>query len=558
MGRLHFIAISLLLAACPSKPNKADEPSPKDPAAADAAPVATEVAIGSECTSKVMFGPGTCGEGRACMPAPGGYCSAPCSFEDCPSNSRCASGPRAGDLCMASCETDADCRAKMGYGCDPGWKVCTLPGLLGPIPPSCPDIAAPARASWSTPVQISTSKGPGKYNFEPAAALTNDGAIATLYITNGVRTTATKSPFPNVLAASVVAADGSVSSDLKFTSANENHFDPWVARDRTGLIHAVWLGFDGGMAPEKNMKIGYSTTMDGVTWSAARSAHWVEDCPEGVDGCMDKPMIAIGPRHDSRKKDAIYVAYYSNPGGGMMLTRSIDGGKSFEKSVRVADAAYGDMEVDSRGVIHIVYAHSSPKEFTSREGRIKYQTSKDGGKTFAAAVDVSAPDEGIPFYFSNPQIAPDPARKRISVVYPTGDETGKWHIMFATSRDSGKTWKRVKANDDAPCANHMTPTAVLDAKTGAVHAAWLENRGGAGRVVATVCDAKKTTCSANEQVSSTDFAAYSFARHSPKWIGEYFSLVPDAKRKKLHAVWTQPVDEDGRAVARVFWASRDL
>lgn len=559
------LALALALALACSSSERKEPVAPPAPIQTPPPPVETPApapvvlaAVGDACETETMFGQGTCAEGQNCVPFPGGYCTQACAFEDCPSGSVCTESPRAGDACLVTCSSDDDCRAQQGYLCDPDWKACVVPGFLTPKPPSCPSIAAPAKKSWSPAVQISTPAGPGKYHFEPAAGLTPDGSIAALYITNGIRTTATKSPFPNVLATSVVKADGSVVADMPLASSSENHFDPWIARDRSGLLHAVWLGFDGGMAPEKNMRIGYATTRDGITWSEPRAAHRPEDCPNAAPGCFDKPMIAIGPRHDKRRQDAIYVFYFSGARGGLVVTRSIDGGETFAASVLIDEAAYADAEVDSKGHVHVVYAASRSRQLSSPDGQVRYRSSADGGATFTEPVEVSATDQSIPFYFSNPQVIPDPRRKRVSVVYPAGDASGKWDIFLATTTDEGKTWRRTVVNDDESCASHMIPTGVLEPRTGDVHLAWAENRGGVGRIVAAVCNPRKLGCAANEQVSDADFAAYSFVRHGPRWLGEYFSVIPDPAGKKLHAVWTQPVDEDGRAVARIFYAARPL
>ena len=114
-----------------------------------------------------------------------------------------------------------------------------------------------------------------------------------------------------------------------------------------------------------------------------------------------------------------------------------------------------------------------------------------------------------------------------------------------------------KLNDDAPCANHMTPLLAVDGK-GRVHSAWLENRGGSGRVVSVECEPGATRCGPNIQVSDQPFADYALVRHSPRWLGEYHAIVVDDQRSVLHLVWTQTVDEDGKPRGRIFTAQRPL
>ena len=59
-------------------------------------------------------------------------------------------------------------------------------------------------------------------------------------------------------------------------------------------------------------------------------------------------------------------------------------------------------------------------------------------------------------------------------------------------------------------------------------------------------------------INDVPFAALSTERHGAKWIGEYESLIVDDKRRILHAVWTEPVDEGGKAIARIFHATAKL
>ncbi|MET0595200.1 MAG: sialidase family protein, partial [Polyangiaceae bacterium] len=131
-------------------------------------------------------------------------------------------------------------------------------------------------------------------------------------------------------------------------------------------------------------------------------------------------------------------------------------------------------------------------------------------------------------------------------------------IVLATSRDGGASWHRTRVNDDAPCANHMTPSAALDPRTGRVHVIWLENRTGKGGVAYASCEPGGERCSPNESVSDEPFASYGFVRHSPRWLSEYGSLLIDAKRSVMHAVWTQTVETPKGAMARIAYARAAL
>jgi hypothetical protein len=63
----------------------------------------------------------------------GGYCmSAGCTACD----GACV-GTARGELCMAACTRDADCRANEGYVCDPAWKACVMPNATALVPRTC-------------------------------------------------------------------------------------------------------------------------------------------------------------------------------------------------------------------------------------------------------------------------------------------------------------------------------------------------------------------------------------------------------------------------------------
>jgi len=562
-ARRAGLLIMLLAAACSSAPGGA--PGPNAPGGATSggpgtpgsgASSAPARPLGEACTAPQPFTEGDCGKGMRCLAQPGGYCASLCGLEG-PCSGVCAESAGAGDICLKGCSADKDCRE--GYLCDPTWKACTVPGFLAPKAPVCQG-APLARKRFGRPVQLSTAKSPGRYTLEPSAAVARDGSLVAAYLTYGKRDD------PNPLGVSSLSVFGAVNGDRVLTSERPRHFDPWMASDRTGKLHLVWLGHDGG-TPDKRVQIGYANSDDGKTWSKPIAAHHAAaDCPGEAPGCMNKPMIAVGPDPQDPKKDAIYVAYFSEVAGALKMTRSSDGGQTFAPSVPVGAGAYGDIEVSADGVVHAVFLSVAespggigrPDRFGDRRHVVLYAASTDGGKTFSKPQQVSVPGEPVPFYFSNPQVAYDVKRKLLYVVYPTGTPDGRWDILLATSKDGGAKWSHVKVNDDAPCANHRVPNVAVSPRSGKVHVLWTENRSGKGQVIYAQCRSGGASCAPNEAVHDAPFASYSLSRFTPSWIGEYGSLVVDERRRKLHAVYTATVDEGGLPVARIFAASAPL
>lgn len=427
-----------------------------------------------------------------------------------------------------------------------GYKVWS--SMKGPPPPQCAGAPLPRKA-FEAPRQLSSAQTPGArlYDIEPSAALLPDGAVAVVYNARDSLLDGTSG-----LVVGRVSLEGEVALAAYPTDRAEA-FDAWMTAAPDGKVRIAWLAHDGGR-PERNAKVGYAESADGLRYSAPAVGHAPGDCPEGTRGCLDKPMIAADGK-------SVYVAYYSDPGGGLKVTRGDLTAPAFKESVLAGEGAYSDVSVAPSGALHIVFIDflaGDVNRFGDRNLRVAYTRSEDGGKSFSPVVRVSGEDEPVPFYFSNPQVSVDEQRGFLYVAYPTGTPDGRWEIMLATSTDGGKTWSRVKVNDDAPCASHMTPHTALDPRTGTLHVTWLENRTGTGGLAYAACEPGGKRCSANEAVSDAPFASYSYERHLKAWLSEYGELVVDAERRWLHAVWTQPVLEGGAAVSRIFYARARL
>jgi hypothetical protein len=248
---------------------------------------------------------------------------------------------------------------------------------------------------------------------------------------------------------------------------------------------------------------------------------------------------------------------YSGADAGLRVRASSDGGKTFGKPVTALAGIYGNAAVGADGRLHVVTSNGGPMgAFGSAQQKIEYTVSADGGATFAKAITVSGRDEMLPFFFSNPSIAVDDRRRIIYVAYARGGRDAKWDIALAASKDGGKTWVRASIGDG--CAIHMVPNLALDPTTGTLHVAYYDSQGAAGRFVHATCGAGLVACTPWGAINSQPFAALSTERHGSKWLGEYESLLVDDKRRILHATWTQPVTENGAAVAHVFHATAKL
>jgi hypothetical protein len=187
--RLAFVFI-VVAAACSSgrntpQPARLAVPQTRVlPPVVDAMPATPQpVGLGGACTREPAPGT-TCTEGTFCLPnSPGGYCTAPCGVVGGPCAGACVETSKAGEVCMKSCSSDADCRANEGYVCDPQWKACTVPNFVAIIPKQCPAAhGEPARdTSFAASEPWSSASSPGVYQFEPTGALADDGGLVAVY-----------------------------------------------------------------------------------------------------------------------------------------------------------------------------------------------------------------------------------------------------------------------------------------------------------------------------------------------------------------------------------------
>lgn len=488
---------------------------------------------------------------------PGGYCASPCGVTGRECEGACVATAHAGEVCAAHCGNDNDCRVGEGYLCDLQWHACIVPGFAAIVPiPNCPATVTGARDLAFGPAEPwSTANAPGVFQVGPSAVLTEDGGVTAWFMARSANREG------NALATARLEPNNALTIDLPFKSQRANHEDPWLARDRKGVLYAVWLGFD---THELGQEIGLARSVDrGATWSSPIAVHAPTDCSEGERDCLGKPMIAVGPRRGGAgaarsNSDAVYVMYGAGR-TGLHVRASVDGGATFGPPVTALAGDYGTSIVGADGKLHVVTINgSSLGSFGSAMQQVEYAGSTDGGTTFTSPVVVSGGDEVLPYYFANPAIAVDPKRKQIYIVYVRGGRDARWDLVLASSKDGGATWTRTKVAGDG-CAIHMVPTVALDDKTGELHVVYYDNEGGAGRFAHTACtpSPRGMKCAQRGAINSAPFAL-STVRHGASWLGDYESLVVDTKRRALHAVWTQPVLDDGKLVSRIFHARAAL
>ena len=477
---------------------------------------------------------------------PGGYCTAYCQPESCPSGSTCVDLQHGGEACLKRCRRDADCRAPEGYRCDASVHVCAPEDTLAPVVPAC-HAARPPRGRFSLAQQITDEHAPGRWQNDVSAAIDEAGDVVMTYVAIERLGSGKSLPLP----VSILHPDGRVEHHV-IPTPRRQHTDQMITNGRDGTVYLTWLGWDGDGMPEQHMQIGLTHTRDGVHWSTPIDVHLPADCAGDAPGCVDKANIATGPLPHSNQ-EAVYVAYgHGTDVFNPRVVRSVDGGAHFSA---VADAPIGtiaqDLFVDGGGRVWIAGPHAWNFGHAGTSDSVRWSVSDAAATSFSAPHEIQ-PSVGVPLLNASSKILVDRKRGFVYLVYAVGHD-GVYDIMLATSHDEGSHFSYAKVNDDKTCGAHILPRAVLDDVTGTVHVVWVENRDGRGGVAYAACDAGGARCGANESVSSTPFAAMKLSAYGASFVGDWTGLVLDRQRR-LHAVWTQPVPEHDGLHDRIFHA----
>jgi len=202
-----------------------------------------------------------------------------------------------------------------------------------------------------------------------------------------------------------------------------------IAVDASGNINVAWLDSSPGPLAAA---VFYSRSSDGgLTFSTPLTIS------HSGSGAFN-PGIAAGPNGN------VYIIWIErSPGSssiGVFFSRSIDGGTTFSAPQAIsnagADARLGQMIVDARGNIHVLWTDNSPGNYAGF-----FSHSSDGGATFSAPLNLSN-DTTVSSFNPNAQIAGD-SSGAINVVWTEngGPFTAPFaSLLFSRSVDGGNTF----------------------------------------------------------------------------------------------------------------------
>jgi len=269
---------------------------------------------------------------------------------------------------------------------------------------------------------------------------------------------------------------------------------------------------------------------------------------------IDKVYIGVDPA-----TNVLYLAGNApNPegGGGIFVTKSVDGGASFSGLIPVTTAktsGFGPVPVVvPDGELYLAWTKFPPPGSTNTT---YFNRSLDGGRTWLSKdIAVSKVPLGtlFPNYVVNggfpvfPIVATavdrsnGPFRGRIYLVWVDA-RFGSLDIVLSSSSDRGTTWTSpIRVNDDATGnqADQFLPWVNVDS-VGAVHVTFLDRRGDASNLNYAMFLATSTnggvSFGPNTKVSDGQFPPGAWPSAASPFIGDYNGA--DIGGGRIHPVW---------------------
>ncbi|MBT8397526.1 MAG: hypothetical protein HKO65_09780 [Gemmatimonadetes bacterium] len=441
----------------------------------------------------------------------------------------------------------------------------------------------------TVPFGASVTQLDGAVVDEPTLAwTTSDPGVATIDLSGKLKAigpgkvtvTATNSGVTGKAEAQVNPVAG---ADVRLTGSTPfpHQEEPHLAMDGAGHLYVAWKEMTFPGAAER---VGFSSSVDrGATWSPVQlrdplSPGWIQSDPWlGVDesGTLFFASLEVLLSPDGRR---------------VAVSRSLDGGLTWEDTVAAADSTEIDKEVlssNGAGSLYASYKQGSTLRLVrSVDGGVSWSqpsmlpysaedptgpvlTSRPDGSVFAAWWSrpddnlwvATSPDHGeswrglqrvnpvagsvtfvgIPAF---PSVAAQ-AGGRVSVAWQDF-ASGDWDILITLSDDSGLTWSGPSPVNDSPLGDQFMP-ALAAGPDGSLHAVWYDSRTGNVNLVYARSEDGGVTWSTNVRVTTEETPVY----HGR--LGDYLGLVVGPGGEAF-MVWTdRRAGEQNIYFARSSW-----
>jgi len=269
------------------------------------------------------------------------------------------------------------------------------------------------------------------------------------------------------------------SAQVTKTGEPLNQVAPDLALGPDHILYVVWAE-----GREGQFNVRMTTTTDrGATFTAPVPVNSPHE--QAVAGWQEGPQIVVD------RVGTVYVLWVGAHEQGIRLARSTDGGRTFERSVRVGERiparqTYPSVAVDSSGAIYVAWLDSrlSTKREPPHEFQVFFSKSTDGGKTFTPDRSVTPNDPVGVCDCCRTAIEVGPGGE-IVMLYRDVDARFVRDIAMVRSTDGGATFRKpvpVSASGwqfgGCPADG---PSLGIDG-SGQIHAAWMDGREGSWNI----------------------------------------------------------------------------
>ncbi len=370
------------------------------------------------------------------------------------------------------------------------------------------------------------------------------GSIGTLFGTSGLTTN-----------------DGGLNwgGEAQSTGGN-NSGDPAAAIDLNGRMYVGFISSSGGQG------VAYSDNQ-GSTWTAKQ----VAPGPGGWD-ILDKNHLWVDNSSSSPYAGNVYSAWTdfgsSSPNyGDIMLSRSTDGGETWETPVNISAGVNSgshdqgvNIQTGPNGEVYVIWAIYD--SWPSDETAIGFAKSTDGGATFSTATRAIENIKGVRNSgagkgnraASFPSMAVDISggsnSGNIYIVWnnigvPGTNSGTDRDIYLAKSTDNGDTWSeaiRVNQDPEAETNVQYMPWISCDPVTGALSVIFYDDRNVGGAKVETFLAVSMDGAETWEdfKISDFDFTPTGIPGLADDYMGDYLGVT--SYNSFVYPVWTDSRD----------------
>ena len=243
---------------------------------------------------------------------------------------------------------------------------------------------------------------------------------------------------------------------------------PTIVADAHGHVHVLWADRSAPAEPGKDQKGDglYHSTWDGQQWAAPARVV----AKDARAFCLVFPSATVGD------DDQIYVVWSGQ--SALYFSRApaatAHDPRSWRPAQRVVQATLVDQSRivrDGRGRLHVIYTRLASDDGPA--GNVFYVSSPDGGDTWSTPQQISRLPVPTQAVVSVPRLVLD----RAGALHAAWDEPAapNWisrRVLYARSDDTGRTWAAPIAMSSPDEGDHNTSPSLATTGRNTVHLMW--------------------------------------------------------------------------------------